>query len=191
MAEQKAQENFTKMQNSPNRAIRTVRDLVERKQYQPNQYQLINNCSIGKNTKIWNFVNIYGCIIGDNCMVGTFVEIQKDVIIGNNCRIQSHSFICSLVTIEDNVFVGHGVMFINDLLPPSGDSKNWKRTIIKKGVSIGSNATILPVTIGENSIIGAGAVVTKDFPANSVVVGNPAKVLRQLNQKEKEMINKK
>ncbi|MBS3137604.1 N-acetyltransferase [Candidatus Woesearchaeota archaeon] len=160
-------------------------------QYQPNQHQLINNCFIGRNTKIWNFVNIYDCTIGDNCMVGTFVEIQKDVAIGNNCRIQSHSFICSLVTIEDNVFVGHGVMFINDLLPPSGDPKNWKRTIIKKGASIGSNATILPVTIGENSIIGAGAVVTKDVPADSVVVGNPAKVLRQLNQKEKEMINKK
>ena len=160
-------------------------------QYQPNQHQLINNCFIGRNTKIWNFVNIYDCTIGDNCMVGTFVEIQKDVAIGNNCRIQSHSFICSLVTIEDNVFVGHGVMFINYLLPPSGDPKNWKRTIIKKGASIGSNATILPVTIGENSIIGAGAVVTKDVPADSVVVGNPAKVLRQLNQKEKEMINKK
>jgi acetyltransferase-like isoleucine patch superfamily enzyme len=159
--------------------------------YQPNQNQLINNCSIGNNTKIWNFVNIYGCTIGDNCMIGTFVEIQKDVKIGNNCRIQSHSFICSLVTIEDNVFVGHGVMFINDLLPPSGDSKNWKKTLIKKGASIGSNATILPVIIGENSIIGAGAVVTKDVPANSVVAGNPAKVLRQLNKKESDLISKK
>jgi len=157
---------------------------------QPNQLQLINNCKIGKNTKIWNFANIYGCEIGDNCMVGTFVEIQKDVKIGNNCRIQSHSFVCSLVTIEDNVFVGHGVMFINDLLPPSGDPKNWKKTLIKKNVSIGSNATILPVTIGENCIIGAGAVVTKDIPANSVAVGNPAKILRKLNDKELSYISK-
>ncbi len=160
-------------------------------QYQPNQHQLINNCKIGKNTKIWNFVNIYGCEIGDNSMVGGFVEIQKDVKIGNNCRIQSHSFVCSLVTIEDNVFVGHGVMFINDLLPPSGDPKNWKKTHIGKNVSIGSNATILPVVIGENCIIGAGAVVTKDVPANSVVVGNPGKVLRKLQANELAIINKK
>jgi len=109
--------------------------------------------------------------------VGSFVEIQKDVKIGNNCRIQSHSFICSLVTIKDNVFIGHGVTFINDLHPPSGDSSKWQKTLVQKGASIGSNATILPVTIGEGAIIGAGAVVTKDVPANKIVAGNPAKII--------------
>lgn len=140
--------------------------------------QIIRDCTIGENTKIWNYVNMYECTLGENCMVGTFVEIQSDVVIGNNCSIQSHTFICSKVRIQDNVFIGHGVMFINDLLPPSGDSSNWKETVIEKGVSIGSNATILPVRIGENSLIGAGSVVTKDVPANVVVAGNPARVIR-------------
>jgi acetyltransferase-like isoleucine patch superfamily enzyme len=138
------------------------------------------NCTIGKGTKIWAFANLYECEIGKDCMIGSYVEIQKDVKIGNSVRIQSHSFVCSLVTLEDNVFVGHSVVFINDLIPPSSDPKKWKSSLVKKGASIGSNATILPVTIGENAIIGAGAVVTKDVPPNTVVVGNPAKILRKI-----------
>lgn len=141
------------------------------------ELKIIRDCKIGKNTKIWNFVNLYECEIGENCMIGSFVEIQKDVKIGNNCRIQSHTFICSLVTIEDNVFIAHGVMFINDLYPPSGDSSKWGKTLIKKGAAIGSNATILPVTIGKSAIVGAGAVVTEDIPANKIVVGNPARII--------------
>jgi len=139
------------------------------------QYQIIKDAEIGENTKIWHCVNIYGCKIGKNCMIGSFVEIQSDVEIGDNCRIQSHTFICSKVRIKDNVFVGHGVMFINDLNPPSGG--DWKETLIEENVSIGSNVTLLPVKIGKNSLIGAGAVVTKDVPENSVVAGNPAKVI--------------
>lgn len=140
--------------------------------------QSIVNCHIGKNTVIWNYVNLYGCKIGTNCMVGAFVEIQNDVGIGNNVRISSHSFICSKVTIGNNVFIGHGVTFINDLFPPRAE-KFWDETIIEDGVSIGSNATILPVKIGKNSVVGAGAVVTKNVPANSIVVGNPAKILKK------------
>ncbi len=127
---------------------------------------MIKNCKIGKGTKIpqkWS-VNLYGATIGKNCMIGTYVEIQKGATIGNNCRIQSHTFICSGVTIENNVFIGHGVMFINDLYPKIGGKWVMKRTLVKKGASIGSNATILPVIIGENSLIGAGIVVTKDVP---------------------------
>ncbi len=140
------------------------------------KYQVIRNCKIGKNTTIWNFVNLYECVIGNGCMIGSFVEITSDVVIGNNSRIQSHSFICSKVRIGENVFVGHGVIFINDVFPPSS-KEEWKKTIIEDYVSIGSNATILPVRIGRNSLIGAGSVVTKDVPPNSVVAGNPAKVL--------------
>jgi len=147
--------------------------------------KIIRDCKIGKNTKIWDFVNLYECEIGDNCMIGPFVEIQKNVKIGNNCRIQSHSFICSLVTIEDNVFIGHGVVFINDLYPPVRDESKWKKTLVKKGASIGSNATILPVTIGENSIVGAGSVVTRDVPPNVIVAGNPARILRRINKNER------
>jgi len=146
--------------------------------------QIIKNCKIGKNTKIWHFVNLYGCEIGNNCNIGSYVEIQKDAKIGNNVIISSHSFICSLVTIEDNVFIGHGVMTINDIKPPSkkrtGSEKEWKSTLVKKGASIGSNATLLPVTIGENAIVGAGAVVTKDVPDNTVVAGVPAKIIKKI-----------
>ena len=140
---------------------------------------IVKNCVIGEKTKIWNYTNIYDCQIGNGCNIGSFVEIQGKVKIGNNVTISSHSFICSLVEIEDDVFIGHGVKTINDLKPPSykrtGSKKLWKKTIIKKGAIIGSNATLFPVEIGENAIIGAGAVVTKNVPANTSVVGNPAR----------------
>jgi len=140
---------------------------------------IVKNSKIGKGTKIWNFANVYGCEIGENCMIGSYVEVQNDVKLGNNVRVQSHSFLCSLVTIEDNVFIGHGVMTINDVHPPSGDSSKWKPTLIKQGAVIGSNATLLPVTIGRNAVVGAGAVVTKDVPDNCTVVGNPARIIQK------------
>jgi acetyltransferase-like isoleucine patch superfamily enzyme len=142
---------------------------------------IVKDASIGKNTKIWHYANIYGCSIGENCCIGSHTEIQNDVCIGDGVTISSHSFICCLVEIEDDVFVGHGVMTINDLHPPSfrrtGSKKYWEKTCIKKGAVIGSNATLFPVIIGENAIVGAGAVVTKDIPPNCTVVGNPAKII--------------
>jgi len=111
-------------------------------------------------------------------MVGSHVEIQGKVSIGDGTRVQSHAFICSLVDIEENVFVSHGAKFVNDLYPPSGDSNQWERTIVHEGASIGTNATVLPVEIGENSIIGAGSVVIDDVPPNAIVAGNPAEVIR-------------
>ena len=148
---------------------------------------------LGQNVKLARFVNLYGCTVGDNTKIGTFVEIQKNATVGNNCKISSHSFICEGVTIEDDVFIGHGVMFINDSYPraTTGDGKlqteaDWKveRTIIRRGASIGSGATILAnVTIGENALVGAGSVVTKDVPANAVVAGNPARVFRYIDEK--------
>jgi len=147
---------------------------------------IVKDAKIGNNTKIWNFANIYGCKIGENCNIGSYSEIQNDVEIGNNVTISSHSFICALVKIEDDVFIGHGVMTINDLVPPSkkrtGTDKYWKKTIIKKGAIIGSNATLLPVTIGENAVVGAGSVVTKDVPPNWVVAGNPAKKIKERHE---------
>ena len=138
--------------------------------------------------KIFDFVNLYGCTIGDNTKVGTFVEIQKNAFIGRNCKISSHTFICEGVNIEDNVFIGHNVTFINDKFPraTAGDGSmqtesDWKvvETFVKKGASIGSSATILcGVTIGENAIVGAGAVVTKDVPPDTVVGGVPAKIIK-------------
>ncbi|MBW2996314.1 N-acetyltransferase [Candidatus Woesearchaeota archaeon] len=149
---------------------------------------IIKDCKIGEGTKIWNFVNMYGCEVGENCNIGSYVEIQNNVKIGNNVTISSHSLICSLVTIEDDVFIGHGVMTINDINPPSkkrtGSDKEWKRTLIKKKAVIGSNATLFPIVIGEKAVVGAGAVVTKDVPDNCVVGGNPAKIIKRLDQKE-------
>tara|TARA_X000001036_G_C20590260_1_gene770471 strand:- start:783 stop:1256 length:474 start_codon:yes stop_codon:yes gene_type:complete len=143
---------------------------------------IIKDSSIGSGTKIWHYTNLYGCKIGKNCNIGSFTEIQNSVTIKNNVTISSHSFICSMVKIEDYVFIGHGVMTINDLFPPSkartGSDKSWKSILVKKNAVIGSNATIMPVTIGENSIVGAGSVVNKDVPDNCIVVGNPAKIIK-------------
>ncbi|MFN4811002.1 MAG: acyltransferase [Bacteroidota bacterium] len=150
----------------------------------------LNNVKLGEGVKIFNFVNAYGCSIDSGSKVGAFVEIQKGASIGKNCKISSHSFICEGVHIEDNCFIGHGVMFTNDLFPratnPDGSQQtdaDWTmvETFVKKGASIGSNATILcGITIGENALIGAGSTVTKDVPANAVVAGNPAKVLKYI-----------
>ena len=147
---------------------------------------------LGKGVKLSKFINLYGCEIGDFTKVGAFVEIQKNARVGNNCKISSHTFICEGVTIEDNVFVGHGVTFINDSYPratnPDGGLQteaDWKvePTVVKMGASIGSGSTILSnVAIGENALVGAGSVVTRDVPANAIVAGNPAKVLRFVNQ---------
>lgn len=147
---------------------------------------------LGKNVKIFAFVNLYGCEIGDNSKIGTFVEIQKGATIGANCKISSHTFICDGVTIEDDVFVGHNVTFINDVYPraTAGEGKlqtedDWVcvPTLIKKGASIGSSATILcGITVGEKAIIGAGSVVTKDVPPNTIVAGNPARIIRKIEE---------
>lgn len=140
------------------------------------------DCEFGENVKVVEPVNLYGCKIGDNCFIGPFVEIQKKVSIGSNTKVQSHSFICELVDIGNDCFIGHGVMFINDLFsdggPAGGDQSKWKSTQIGNKVSIGSNATILPVNICDNVVIGAGAVVTKDIKEAGVYVGNPAKKIR-------------
>jgi acetyltransferase-like isoleucine patch superfamily enzyme len=153
------------------------------------------NVKLGENVKLSKFINLYGCEIGDNTKVGAFVEIQKNASVGKNCKVSSHTFVCEGVTIEDGVFIGHSVTFINDSYPRATveggqlqTESDWKveKTVVKKGASIGSGSTILAnVVIGENAIIGAGSVVTKDVPADAIVAGNPAKILRYLNKESK------
>jgi acetyltransferase-like isoleucine patch superfamily enzyme len=142
----------------------------------------LNQVQIGENVRVGMCSNLYKCIIGDNTKIGPYVEIQEEAIIGRNVIIGSHSFICSLVKVEDEVFIGHGVMTINDLYPPSrrrtGKSKDWKHTIIEKGTVIGTGAVLNPVRIGRHSLIGAGAVVTRDVEPYSIVYGNPARFIR-------------
>src|ERR1700752_2763684 len=151
---------------------------------------IADSVKLGENVRLSKFINLYGCEIGDETKIGAFVEIQKNARVGRRCKISSHTFICEGVTIEDNVFIGHGVMFTNDTYPRAtsldGELQteadwNVEKTVVKRGASIGTGATILPNTcIGENAIVGAGSVVTRDVPANAVIVGNPAKVLRYL-----------
>jgi len=151
-------------------------------------HSITDDVILGKNVIISKFVNLYGCSIEEGTKIGAFVEIQKNVSVGRNCKVSSHSFICEGVTIEDNVFIGHGVIFINDKYPKAANvngklqtDSDWNviKTLIKKGASIGSNATILcDVIIGENAIVGAGSVVTKNVPDNTIAVGNPAKIIR-------------
>jgi len=151
---------------------------------------------LGRDVRLAQFINLYGCEIGDETKVGPFVEIQKNATIGKCCKISSHTFICEVVVIEDNVFIGHGVTFTNDKFPRATTAEgklqseaDWKveRTVIRKGASIGSGATILSNTnIGENAIVGAGSVVTRDVPPNVIVAGNPARVLRHIQDSKKE-----
>jgi len=154
--------------------------------------KIASNVDLGENVVLQDFINLYGCRIGDNTKIGPFVEVQRNAAVGRNCKIQSHCFICEGVTIEDEVFVGHGVMFINDRYPRAATEAgalqteaDWSvvRTLVKKGASIGSNATILcGVTVGEGAIVGAGSVVTKDVPSRTIVAGNPAKVIRKISK---------
>lgn len=165
-----------------------------------NEYLCISpDVKLGRDVKLSKFINLYGCEIGDESKIGAFVEIQKKAKIGNRCKISSHTFICEGVTVEDNVFIGHSVTFINDRYPRATNAEgklqtesDWhlEKTIVKKGASIGSGSTILSnVVVGENAIVGAGSVVTRNVPANSVVAGNPARILRRIENKVRETVN--
>jgi len=157
---------------------------------------IADDVKLGSNVKLSKFINLYGCTIGDETKIGAFVEVQKNAAIGRRCKISSHTFICEGVVIEDNVFIGHGVTFINDSYPratTAGGSlqseADWKveRTVIRKGASIGSGVTILSNTsVGENAIVGAGSVVTRDVPPNSIVAGNPARILRYIEENQED-----
>lgn len=140
-------------------------------------YSTLVDCTIGTDCKIWRYVNCYGCELGDEVMVGSFVEVQEDAVVGDGCRLQTHAFVCSRVELGEDVFVSHGAKFINDRHPPSGDETEWEPTTVGDGAAIGTNATLLPVTVGENALVGAGAVVTEDVPENAIVAGNPAEVV--------------
>lgn len=159
-----------------------------------NPYHCVSDdVKLGAGVRLSQFINLYGCEIGDETKIGAFVEIQKNATVGKRCKISSHTFICEGVVIEDNVFIGHGVMFINDSYPRATTASgglqteaDWKveRTVVKRGASVGSGVTILSrVSIGENALVGAGSVVTKDVPQNAVVAGNPARILRYMEQK--------
>ena len=163
-----------------------------------NYHCIAADVKLGQNVKLSKFINLYGCEIGDETKIGAFVEVQKNARIGRRCKISSHTFICEGVTLEDNVFIGHSVTFINDAYPRATNlagklktEEDWKvePTLVKKGASIGSGSTILSnVTIGENAIVGAGSVVTRDVPANTIVAGTPARILRMLDQKISEAL---
>lgn len=161
--------------------------------------KIADNVKLGKGVKIYEFVNLYGCEIGDHTKIGTFVEVQKGVKIGKNCKISSHTFICEGVTLEDNVFIGHNVTFINDLYPRATTEdgnlqteEDWFciPTLVKRGASIGSSATLLGgITVGENAIVGAGSVVTKDVPPRTIVAGNPARIIREIGEEYESAVS--
>lgn len=163
--------------------------------------KIASDVKLGKNVIIRDFVNLYGCEIGDNTKIGTFVEIQKGAKIGKNCKVSSHTFICEGVTIEDNVFIGHNVTFTNDAYPrataedgrlQTDDDWVCVSTLVRKGASVGSGATLLcGITVGENSIVGAGSLVTKDVPPNAIVAGNPARLLRKIFQLARYLTDKR
>jgi len=163
---------------------------MDTRQHQERYQRITADVKLGENVQVYDFVNLYGCDIGDNTKIGTFVEIQKGAKIGSNCKISTHSFICEGVTIEDDVFIGHNVVFINDPYPRATNERgklqtesDWtiQSTVVKRGASIGSGSVILcNVTIGENALVGAGSVVTKDVPPNTIVAGNPARIMRKV-----------